>query len=724
MKKNNITRRLSCLLIATAASQSVLATVTANNDTATTRQGTPVDIDELANDSTDLVDTGIFVCSYDTATANGGSVVADPDTGVFTYTPASGFSGEDTFTYSASDSTCYGGVATATVTVNVVDGTPVQANNDTVTAASGTPLTIAVLANDTYPSQTPITVASDLAVSPAGAGSISVNANNQIVFTSTADYIGTATFTYSISNALADTSSAAVTVDVKAAPSVTLQANNDAANVPVNPGSAGATRINVLANDTYDPTLVTLTPPSSVTPAEAGSVAYDEQTREILFTPTAHYRGTATFTYAISDGVNQSSATVTAAIGTATIGLNALLNDTERRAAQVLDSACATATGALENSCAVLQGLSPQDQQKAIEQILPNQVPAQLQGALLQMDQQLSLLRHRLDVLRGGAHGIDVSGLNIRLQDNSMALGQALQSEIDDSGSAGDAKAFADTPWGLFLSGRINHGEIDTRGAQKGYDYRNDVLTAGIDYRRSDKFVLGSALGYSATRNDLSSDSGSLDLTSWMLSFYGNYYPLDNWYVDWVAGYSDNAYKGKRHLQFGSIDEQARFDSDGRQYSLSLTTGYDWSLQAWQLGSYVRADYIHALVDAYTESDSAGLALKVGEQQERSLETALGGSVSYAWSYSRGVLIPGIDLEYVHQWQRDQRFVSVALAEAPDSGTFGIDTSPLDKNYFNLGLILTSVYTGGKSAFIRWETVLERQNVRANNIEAGFRMEF
>ena len=88
----------------------------ARDDTATTRQDTPVTILVLSNDS-DVDGDTLVVDSVTGATngqvANGGNAVV--------YTPNSGYTGPDSFTYTVSDG--HGGTATATVAITVTTGT-------------------------------------------------------------------------------------------------------------------------------------------------------------------------------------------------------------------------------------------------------------------------------------------------------------------------------------------------------------------------------------------------------------------------------------------------------------------------------------------------------------------------------------------------------------------------------------------------------------------------
>jgi len=81
---------------------------------------TPVDIDVLANDTDADIPFGdaLTVISFDTSTSEGGTIT-DLGGGVLRYTPASGWTGTDEFTYTVEDST--GLSDTATVTVDVLE---------------------------------------------------------------------------------------------------------------------------------------------------------------------------------------------------------------------------------------------------------------------------------------------------------------------------------------------------------------------------------------------------------------------------------------------------------------------------------------------------------------------------------------------------------------------------------------------------------------------------
>ena len=93
---------------------------TANDDTATTDEDTPVVIDVTGNDtdSDGTIDaTTVNVLSGPT----NGSVTVDPVTGDVTYTPNAGYSGSDSFTYEVCDNGTPVICDQATVSINVED---------------------------------------------------------------------------------------------------------------------------------------------------------------------------------------------------------------------------------------------------------------------------------------------------------------------------------------------------------------------------------------------------------------------------------------------------------------------------------------------------------------------------------------------------------------------------------------------------------------------------
>jgi uncharacterized protein (TIGR03382 family) len=242
-------------------------------------------LDVLANDTTEagetLTITAVTQPANGSVTNNGNNV---------SFTPAAGFTGTTTFTYTISDGN--GGTDTATVTITVTaPGTPDAVNDSyTVTRNSGATV-FDVLANDTDPEGDALTIT---AVTQPANGTV-VNNGTNVSFTPATGFTGTTTFTYTISDGNGGTDTATVTVTVEP-PNTPPDAVDDTFTVAEN---SGATVLTVLANDT-DSDGDTLTVTAVTQPATGGTVTLSAGV--VSFTPAAGFRGTATFTYTVSDG--------------------------------------------------------------------------------------------------------------------------------------------------------------------------------------------------------------------------------------------------------------------------------------------------------------------------------------------------------------------------------------------------------------------------------------
>jgi hypothetical protein len=110
------------VLVAASRLSSTLAACTAKDDSESTTVNTPVTIDVLANDcvATSGTKSVTGVTRYD----QGGSATFPPDGSLLVYTPSAGFTGVETFTYTATFGINTGQTATVTVTVTAAPVSP------------------------------------------------------------------------------------------------------------------------------------------------------------------------------------------------------------------------------------------------------------------------------------------------------------------------------------------------------------------------------------------------------------------------------------------------------------------------------------------------------------------------------------------------------------------------------------------------------------------------
>jgi VCBS repeat-containing protein len=173
----------------------------ANDDSYSTDEDTvltvPAATGVLAND-TDL--DGDALTAIKLANPSHGTVTLNSN-GSFTYTPETGYYGDDTFTYKANDGQAESNVATVTITVNHVNHDPVAAD-DEYTTMQEKPImrvdsTEGVRINDTDPDGDPLTVS---LVTDASHGKLSLNDDGSFTYNPDNGFAGIDTFSYKVSD--------------------------------------------------------------------------------------------------------------------------------------------------------------------------------------------------------------------------------------------------------------------------------------------------------------------------------------------------------------------------------------------------------------------------------------------------------------------------------------------------------------------------------------------
>ena len=211
------------------------------------------------------------------------------ESGQLRYSPAADFNGEDRFTYFVEDG--YGGSAKGSVSLTIapVNDAP-QANDDRSGAVTEDgSILIAVLANDRDIDNDALKIE---AFTQASHGEVT-REDNQLRYAPNANFNGTDSFSYTITDGNLVSSSATVTVAVDAVNDVplanddTLTVAEDSTDNPVSP----------LANDTD----VDGDPLSLVDFTQGLSGSVDQEGNHLLYTPYENYTGVDSFSYTVTD---------------------------------------------------------------------------------------------------------------------------------------------------------------------------------------------------------------------------------------------------------------------------------------------------------------------------------------------------------------------------------------------------------------------------------------
>ena len=306
----------------------VIETLTAEDDAATTKEDTAVDIDVASNDTAPEGTTLTFTLR---TTPSHGTAAFKPDAkGVITYTPKANYNGMDRFEYIATGDANGYDEATVTVTVTPVNDAPVVTGDATVSYAENGTAAVAIY-TATDPDDDAIT--GGLTLSGADAGQFNISSAGALNFTNPPDFEnpkdagennvynviisasdGTLSGTLAVTITVTDVNEGLVVTGDATVPVTdvieVLTAEDDAATTKEDT----AVDIDVASNDSA-PDGTTLTFTLRTTPSH-GTAAFKPGTTGIItYTPMTNYNGIDTFEYiATGDENSYDEATVTVTV--------------------------------------------------------------------------------------------------------------------------------------------------------------------------------------------------------------------------------------------------------------------------------------------------------------------------------------------------------------------------------------------------------------------------
>jgi outer membrane autotransporter protein/uncharacterized repeat protein (TIGR01451 family) len=417
----------------------------------------------------------------------------------------------------------------------------------------------------------------------------------------------------------------------------------------------------------------------------------------------------------------------------------------ERAIAVALDEAC-TALAALPSRTQQQQDLylrcldlvnavtlDPTDVLNALDEMFPDLALVQGDATLSAAQAQFQNLKARIAALRSGTQGSSFGGLAFTNSTGTISLDSLMSAFGDDKPEVG--KDFS--RWGFFASGTIGRAEAKAGQFIPAYDYDINGITAGVDYRKSDKLIFGGAVGFTHQDTDLKNDEGSVKTTGWSVSAYGTYFRENSWYTDAVLTFGHNNYDTKRMINYSlplpgggttTINQVAKSSSGGSMFEGAFTFGHDFQKGAFGIGPYGRLLYTRVNFGQINETLNAGagsgLGVSIDSRTLTSFASQIGAKFTYSHSTSWGVLMPHAQVEWEHEFKDDPQAITARFLADPTSTPISFHGDARDTDFFRLGVGMSMVMAHGRSGFFYVEDLLGRNGYSQYNLAVGLRIEF
>lgn len=377
---------------------------------------------------------------------------------------------------------------------------------------------------------------------------------------------------------------------------------------------------------------------------------------------------------------------------------------------------------------------------QALDQIAGEEAEAIIITAARFTNMHHTNLRNRFTQLRrGGTSIIDVSGLNLRLDGGSLNGNMFVDAGREILGGAASADApeaqiITDSRLGLFVNGNVSYGERDPSKNNSGFKLDIQGITAGMDYRFTDSFIGGVAVGYSSSDLDYANDAGILEGSSTFYSAYTSYYNASNYYIDTSITYADSDFGVTRHIKYrdasGLVDLRRSGGTDGDQTLATLDFGWDYNNGPWTFGPNGSLSYSETSIDGYAERGDSGLELMYSGQDNVTSTLGIGFHGSRVFLMGWGVLIANVNGDYYREFKNQNGIMRARFVHDPfrlddnnPTGDMLIISDIPDRNYFSVGVGLAAQFAYGLSGFVDYQTLLATDDIELGEFSFGLRYE-
>jgi uncharacterized protein YhjY with autotransporter beta-barrel domain len=256
--------------------------------------------------------------------------------------------------------------------------------------------------------------------------------------------------------------------------------------------------------------------------------------------------------------------------------------------------------------------------------------------------------------------------------------------------------------WGWVVTPQYSKSDRAETDLENGYQSNLAGLNVGLDYRYSDRFVLGATIGQTQEKATFLNNAGSLKTNNNTFALYGTWLPSDKISVDGYLGYGKIDLNGQRHVSFGTVNGITSGSTSGNQTMAGMSTSYQADVGRFNLSPFLNLDFVKTSFKGYNETGTTTLEMHYGDRSTISFTSSLGARLGTSYGYDWGSLLPSAHLATVHEFQNNVQHISNELVITPGYG-FQVTTDSPDRNYLLSGVGVSAALNGGTQLFFDFE---------------------
>ncbi|CAG0978043.1 Lipase 1 [Geobacteraceae bacterium] len=299
--------------------------------------------------------------------------------------------------------------------------------------------------------------------------------------------------------------------------------------------------------------------------------------------------------------------------------------------------------------------------------------------------------------------------------------------------SSGDAVARFESGLSLFLSGEYESLDRDVTTFEDGYDSDIWRVTAGADYQFTDRAAAGLAFGYSQHDGDFTG-GGRFENDSYDFLAFGSFLPFKQTFVQVTAGYARKQYDRDRIATFTQFaadgtrvynfsgSENADYDAD--EVRVGALAGYDFPVGNVTISPHAGLDWAHIDFDTYSETGASGLELTYYDDERDSFQSTVGVQAQVGFQTGFGVLVPQASVDWMHEFENNQRTVDVSFVGDTRAKQFTYKTASPDRDWLEINAGVVAVLPNDLQVFANYRTLVGHSYYDSHTATVGLRMSF
>jgi outer membrane autotransporter protein len=275
----------------------------------------------------------------------------------------------------------------------------------------------------------------------------------------------------------------------------------------------------------------------------------------------------------------------------------------------------------------------------------------------------------------------------------------------------------------VFVNGEVGLGTQSGSSSLAAFDYYLVSLSTGLDYRFNQNVVLGIGAGYSNSSSNIAGGSTASG-EEFNVALYGVWIPIKRFYLESVVEVGSISLDSKRASPVLGAGT-ALGNRSGRDFSASLTAGYDFVSGAWVLNPYLRISSISISLDPFAEIGAGAADLTFGQQSADALEGTAAFRLAYRWQTAKGnLIVPYVRAEFTHNYNGGRQSALVNFVTGPAVTPFVVPVVGSHSDTLVLGAGVQANLQQGLSLRAAYQTLVGVSDQSDHRFQVGLSQRF